>query len=127
MVTELQKELIRIGQRITDGTASYDDLVKLQSHKQEVLNMGDIVLCEQAGITEEEYNKGELNPELSYSADFIRLEIDHDGEGNAHCTIRLDDNQTLTLTQYELLNLRNILNENIEEIKEYFKKVESEV
>lgn len=63
MVTELEKELIQIGQRITDGTADYKDLFILQSHKQEVLDMGDIRLCEQAGITEEEYNKGELNPE----------------------------------------------------------------
>ena len=51
MVTELEKELIRIGQKITDGTASYEDLFVLQSNKQAVLEMGDIKLCEQAGIT----------------------------------------------------------------------------
>ena len=35
MVTELEKKLIQIGQRITDGTASYEDLTTLQRHKRE--------------------------------------------------------------------------------------------
>ena len=118
MVTELQKELIQIGQRITDGTADYDDLVTLQSHKQEVLDMGDIVLCEQAGITEEEFNKGELNPDLFYQEDFISLGIEHDSEGNALCTIKIDDGQELTLAEDELLNLMKILKENKEEIED---------
>jgi hypothetical protein len=126
MVTELEKQLIQIGQRITDGTASYDDLFTLQSHKREVLEMGDVRLCEQAGITEEEYNKGELNPELSYKEDFIRLEIDQDYEGNAFCTVKLDDNQELTLTQLELLNLKRILDNNITEISEYFERVKAQ-
>ena len=123
MVTELQKELIQIGQRITDGTADYDDLVTLQSHKQEVLDMGDIVLCEQAGITEEEYNRGELNPDLFYEEDFISLGIEHDDEGNALCTIKIDDGQELTLTEDELLNLMKILKENKEEIEDYFHQI----
>ena len=123
MVTELEKQLIQIGQRITDGTADYDDLFTLQSHKREVLEMGDIVLCEQAGITEEEYNKGELNPDLFYQEDFISLGIDNDQEGNALCTIKLDDGQELTITEDELLNLRKILNENFDEIQEYFHQI----
>ena len=123
MVTELEKQLIQIGQRITDGTADYDDLFTLQSHKREVLEMGDIRLCEQAGITEEEYNKGELNPELSYKENFVTLEIDQDYEGNAFCTIKLDDEQKLTVTEFELLNLKKILDDNITEINEYFEQV----
>ena len=123
MVTELEKQLIQIGQRITDGTASYEDLFTLQSHKREVLEMGDIILCEQAGITEEEYNKGELNPDLFYEEDFISLGIDQDEEGNALCTIKLDDEQKLTITEDELLNLRKILNENFDEIQEYFHRI----
>ena len=123
MVTDLEKELIQIGQRITDDKASYEDLATLQSHKKEVLEMGDIVLCEQAGITEEEFNKGELNPELLFKENFIRLEIDQDYEGNAFCTIKLDDEQKLTITEDELLNLRKILNENFDEIQEYFHQI----
>ena len=120
MVTELQKELIQIGQRITDGKASYEDLAILQSHKKEVLEMGDIVLCEQAGITEEEFNKGELNPDLSYKEDFIKLEIDNDGEGNAFCTIEVEDGSKLVVTEPELMGLKRIFDNNFAEISEYF-------
>ena len=120
MITELEKKLIQIGQKITDGTASYEDLAILQSHKRKVLEMGDIVLCEQAGITEEEYNKGELNPDLSYEENFIRLEIDNNGEDIALCKIVLDDNQSLVITEDELHNLKKILDNNYPEIQEYF-------
>ena len=120
MITELDKKLIQIGQKITDGTASYEDLAILQSHKRKVLEMGDIVLCEQAGITEEEYNKGELNPDLSYEENFIRLEIDNNGEDIALCKIVLDDNQSLVITEDELHNLKKILDNNYPEIQEYF-------
>ena len=60
MDKELRKELIRIGKAIEDGNCSYGELAFLQDHIQEVLEIGDIRLCEQAGITEEEYNAGEL-------------------------------------------------------------------
>lgn len=121
MTTELERQLIQIGQRITDGTASYDDLATLQSHKREVLEMGDIVLCEQAGITEEEFNKGELNPDLTYDKGIIKLEIEDNGERNSLCRIVLEGEQKLVINCYELLELRDILNENIEELKEYFR------
>ena len=120
MVTNLQRKLIQIGQRITDGTADYDDLATLQAHKQEVLDMGDIVLCEQAGITEEEYNRGKLNPDLFYEEDFISLGIEHDSEGNPMCTIEIDDGQKLTVTEPELVGLMIILKEHKEEIEDYF-------
>ena len=120
MVTELEKQLIQIGQRITDGTASYGDLATLQSHKREVLEMGDIQLAEQAGITEEEWNKGELNPALSYEEDFIKLEIDNDQEGNAFCKIEVEDGSNVVITEPELLGLMRILKDNKEEIESYF-------
>ena len=61
MEKELQEELIRIGKAIEEGNCSYSELAFLQDHKQEVLEIGDIGLCEQAGITEEEYNAGKLS------------------------------------------------------------------
>ena len=64
MEKELQEELIRIGKAIEEGNCSYAELAFLQDHKQEVLEIGDIRLCEQAGITEEEYNNGKLNPNM---------------------------------------------------------------
>ena len=74
-------------------------------------------------ITEEEYNRGELNPDLFYEEDFISLGIEHDDEGNALCTIKIDDGQELTLTEDELLNLMKILKENKEEIEDYFHQI----
>ena len=120
MVTELEKQLIQIGQRITDGTASYDDLVTLQSYKREILEMCDIQLAEQAGITEEEWNKGELNPALSYKEDFIKLEINNDQEGNVFCKIEVEDGSNVVITEPELLGLIKILKDNKEEIENYF-------
>ena len=127
MTTELENKLIRIGVEIARGTADYADLHFLQSHKQEVLNIGNPILCEQAGITEEEYNNGKLNPDLTYNKGIIKLEVDNDGEGNSFCKIVLEDKQELVVTQFELLELRNILNENIEELQEYFTQVAESV
>lgn len=124
MATELEKKLLKIGVELARGTASYEDIHFLQSHKQVVLCMGNPILCEQAGITEEEYNRGELNPDLSYDKGIIKLEVENDGEGNALCTIKLEDKQELAITEFELLELRNILNENIQELQEYFTKLD---
>ena len=121
--TEFQKELIRIGELIDEGHCSYGELAYLQSNKQAVLDIGDPHLCEQAGITEEEYNRGELNPDLLYEEDYIKLAIDNDGEGNSLCTIKIDDQQEITLTQFELMNLYDILRYNHREIEEYFEQV----
>ena len=119
----MNKELQEILNSIENENVSYYELSYLQEHKQEVLDTGNARLCEWAGITEEEYNKGELNPDLFYQEDFISLGIDNDREGNALCTIRLDDGQELTITEDELLNLRKILNENFDEIQEYFHQI----
>ena len=123
MVTDLERQLIQIGQRITDGTASYDDVVTLQSHKREVLKMGDIVLCEQAGITEEEFNKGELNPDLYYKETMIRVSIDENLDGGAFCSIILDDKQKLVIAEGELMELMKIFEENKAEIIEYLNTI----
>lgn len=79
MEKELQEELIRIGKAIEEGNCSYSELAFLQDHKQEVLEIGDIGLCEQAGITEEEYNNGKLNPNMEKAqvlAKFLGISIE---------------------------------------------------
>lgn len=119
----MENKLEEIKESIQDECISQGEIAYLESHKQEVLDSGDIELCQWAGITEEEYNKGELNPDLSYQEDFIGLDIEQDDVGNALCTIRLDNGQELTITEDELLNLRKILNENFDEIQEYFHQI----
>lgn len=79
MEKELQEELIRIGKAIEEGNCSYSELAFLQDHKQEVLEIGDIRLCEQAGITEEEYNNGKLNPNMEKAqalAKFLEISVE---------------------------------------------------
>ena len=125
-MTRLIDELIEIGKLIDEGHCSYGELAYLQANKQAVLNYGDPHLCEQAGITEEEYNNGRLNPDLSFEEDFIKLEIDNDGECNAICTIKIDDDSSITLTSFELENLMRILREHRTEIEEYFQQLEEE-
>ena len=58
--------------------------------------------------------------ELNYKADYISLNIIDDGEGNPLCSIKLDDEQELVVTQYELLNLKLLLDKHIDEIQSYF-------
>ena len=99
MVTELEKELIQIGQKITDGTCSYAELAYLHNI---------------------EYNNGKLNPDLFYKEDFITLGIDTDKEGNAHCKIEVEDGEHIVITECELNGLIRILTDNKEEIQEYF-------
>lgn len=81
MEKELQEELIRIGKAIEEGNCSYGELSFLQDHKQEVLEMGDIRLCEQAGITEEEFNAGALNLKARALADFLEVGLEEITEG----------------------------------------------
>lgn len=125
-MTRLIDELIEIGKLIDEGHCSYGELAYLQANKQAVLNYGDPHLCEQAGITEEEYNRGELNPDLLYEENYIKLEIDNDGECNAMCTISIDDGSNITLTSFELENLMLILREHRTEIEDYFQQLEEE-
>ena len=52
--------LADIKEEIEKESVSYGEIAYLESHKQEVLQTGDIVLCQWAGISEEEYSKREL-------------------------------------------------------------------
>lgn len=63
--------------------------------------------------------------ELNFTEDYISLNIIDDGEGNPLCTIKLDDEQELTITQFELINLKKIMDEHIDEIQDYFYRVEN--
>lgn len=62
--------------------------------------------------------------ELTFKKSFIRLDVNHDAEGNVISEIVLDDEQSLAVTIYELENLYEILNESMSEIQEYRKLVE---
>lgn len=117
----MNPKLLEIKKSIENENVSYAELAYLESHKQQVLNTGDIELCQWAGITEEEYNAGKLNPDLSYEEDFISLDINQDDEYNPLCTIAIDG-QELILTPFELIGLKNILTNNFQEIQEYFKE-----
>lgn len=49
--------LEQIKKSIADENISYSEIFWLQNHKKEVLEDGDITLCEWAGISEEEYGR----------------------------------------------------------------------
>ena len=118
----MNTKLLEIKKSISKGCVDYEELAYLESHKQQVLNTGDVELCQWAGITEEEYNAGKLNPDLSYKEDFISLDLNQDGEYNPLCTITIEDGQELTITPFELIGLKNILTNNFQEIQEYFEE-----
>ena len=61
--------------------------------------------------------------ELNFTEDYISLNVIDDGEGNPLCSIKLDDEQELTITQFELINLKKIMDEHIDEILSYFDTV----
>ena len=60
--------------------------------------------------------------ELNFEEQYIRLSITNDGEGNPLCSIKLDDEQELVVTAFELEGLRKILSRNGKKIKNYFNK-----
>ena len=64
--------------------------------------------------------------DLVYKKKYIQLKVENDGEENALHTIKLDDEQELTITIYELANLKEILDENFNEILEYSKNLAQE-
>lgn len=64
--------------------------------------------------------------ELNFTEDYISLNIIDDGEGNPLCSIKLDDEQELTITEFELINLKKIMDEHIDEILSYFDTVNVE-
>ena len=52
--------LAQIRKSILAEEVDTDEIIWLQDHKQEVLETNDTILCQWAGITEEEYNNGKL-------------------------------------------------------------------
>jgi len=74
-------------------------------------------------------NKQDINEALKnntsvlFSAKFIKLEMYNDGEGNPFFEIKLDDEQTLAVTLFELENLVKIFNDNEKLIKQYTDKI----
>ena len=60
MNKEVLEQLNSIREEIEKEQVSYGEIAYLQDHKQEVLETGDVLLCQWAGISEDEYNNGEL-------------------------------------------------------------------
>ena len=61
------KKLNRIKEEIENEEGiSYSEIHFLQCNKEIIMELGDIVLAQWAGITEAEWNKGELNNEKYY-------------------------------------------------------------
>ena len=71
------------------------------------------------------YKKGIVFEEIHFKEDFISFHVFDDGEGNPLCKIELDDKTNLVLTQFEAVNLKKILDEHMEEILSFFKRVEA--
>ena len=100
MEKESQEELIRIGKAIEEGNCSYGEVAFLQDHKQEVLEIGDIRLCEQAGITEEEFNAGALNLKARALADFLEVGLEDITEGTCYAdSLSCDGAEYIVLTE----------------------------
>lgn len=75
----MEKELQEIKKSIQGECISQGEIAYLESHKQEVLDTCDIELCQWAGITEEEYNNGRLNPNMEKAqalAKFLEISIE---------------------------------------------------
>ena len=53
----MDKELEEILQNIHEECVSLDELRYLRDHQQEVLDTGNVELCEAAGVPEEAYRK----------------------------------------------------------------------
>lgn len=60
MKAKVLEQLNSIREEIENESISYGEIAYLQNHKQEVLETGDILLCQWADISEEEYNSGKL-------------------------------------------------------------------
>ena len=60
MKREIRNELFRIKKEIEKEQVSYGEIFFLQSHKQEVLDLDDILLAQWADISEQEFNNKKL-------------------------------------------------------------------
>ena len=54
------ERIAQIHKSIQAEEVDTDEIIWFQDHKQEVLATNDPMLCQWAGITEEEYNNGKL-------------------------------------------------------------------
>ena len=54
---EVLEELDNIKNSIKEENVSWGELTYLESHKEEILELGDIELAEWSGIPEEEYQR----------------------------------------------------------------------
>ena len=68
------------------------------------------------------YSNSIIPKELTFKGPFLKLMLSNDCEGNPLCTIKLDDEQELTITMQEFLSLKNIMNTHEEEINQYFEE-----
>lgn len=67
MNKEVKEELLRISKAIeNEESISYSEIAFLESHKEEIMELQDIVLAQWGGISEAEWNKGELNNDKFY-------------------------------------------------------------
>lgn len=53
---EIRRKLNRIKREILAERVSYGELAFIQDHRQEILEIGDILLAQWAGIDENEFN-----------------------------------------------------------------------
>lgn len=70
---QILEQLNSIREEIEKEQVSYGEISYLNCHKQEVLDTGDILLCQWAGISEDEYNSGELFDERYHVGRIIEL------------------------------------------------------
>ena len=66
----------------------------------------------------------ETKSSVLFTEKFVELEMFDDNEGNVTFEIKLDDDQSLCVTTFELESLVKIFNENKNLIKYYVDKIE---
>ena len=81
MNKKVLEELNRLKEAIENEEGiSYSEIAYLQDHKEEIMELQDIVLAQWSGISEAEWEKGELNNEKYYVGREVILSNDTDDE-----------------------------------------------
>ena len=70
---EIKETLISIKEAIENEGVSYGEIHYLQTHKQDVLDFGDITLAQYADITEEQWNNNSLYDKQQVLEDLLKL------------------------------------------------------
>lgn len=60
MNKEVKEELLRIKEEIEKECVSYSEIAFLESHKEEIMELQDIVLAQWSSISDEEWSTGKL-------------------------------------------------------------------